>query len=657
MDIDRLYKKYFPLLSKEFSLKDIQNTVIEKVLLEENTAAIMPTGGGKSLIYWLSGLSLKGITLVVSPLIALIDEQSEKIREQGYSVLTIHGGVNPNEQIKILRQLYNKETNPDFIFVSPERIATDGFFEFCIKYRKDEIKLITIDEAHCVSQWGFDFRPFYKRIPDFLNSIFNDKWPIVLGLTATINPKDIAEICDDFRIKKSNVIKDDYLLRGEIEITVIKFSKEDEKERKLWQLLDIHKNEKTIVYLYRKYHKRGTGYLKDKAISKGYNAIDFHGDKSPEERQEIINTYKKGDINVIFATNAFGMGIDIKDIRVVIHFMVPESVEQYYQEIGRSARDGNASRAYILYTNKNIQVRKSHFIDKSFPDRDKLKKVYKKISGNKTGIKTIQYFADEEIQNCLPHFLRNDIISIKAKGMTNLDIFSEIQNKELADLYGLTQTKGMITTINKSGKEPSKITHLIYSSVVNGSSKLKKTFDKCLIIENHYEELEETIIEKIILDIENKRKYKHDLLDYFTYILDEYDNSKGIHQEIGLYLGVDKHKLNKIYKTLKGDMVRSKSEVIIANILFKENIIYEYEKKLCYKKDKWIEPDFTIYMNGKEYYWEHLGMIGTEEYDNRWQEKMKIYENHFPGQLRITYESAFLSKSAKELIWDIKNVT
>lgn len=657
MDIDKLFKEYFPTLSQEFNLTDIQKKIIDKILSGENTLGIIPTGGGKSLIYWLSGLSFKGITLVISPLIALIDEQSKKIQDQGYNVLTLHGGSDPKKQINVLKQLYNKEINPDFIFVSPERIATDGFFEFCIKDRKDEIKLITIDEAHCVSQWGFDFRPFYKRIPDFLNSVFSCKWPIILGLTATINPKDIAEICIDFNIDKSNVIRDDYLLRGEIEIKAIKFTDEDEKEEKLWQLLDIHKNEKTIVYLYRKYKQRGIEDLRDKAIAKGYKAIDFHGDTPSEERQQIIDDYKKGNIDVIFATNAFGMGIDIKDIRVVIHFMIPESVEQYYQEIGRSARDKKSSKAYILYTNKNIQVRKSYFIDKSFPNIEKLHKVYKKISDNKPGVKTLKYFDDEEIQNCLSYFLNHNVVSIKAKGMTGLlDIFSEITNKDLEILYNLTGQKGIISIIKKSGKFPSEIVKIVYSSIIDGSAKLKKSFDKCLIIENHCEKLEEVHLKKICDEIEEKRNYKYTLLDYFVYILDRSDSSNEIHQEIGLYLGVDKHKVGKIYKTLKGDMVRSKSEVIIANILFNEKINYEYEKELHYKAGAHpIKPDFTIYVNGNEYYWEHLGMVGIEEYDNRWQWKKQIYKNCFPEQLIITYESTNLSQNAKELIERIKN--
>ena len=175
--VDELFKKYFPKINEEFKarnldLKDFQKNVVLNVLEGNNTLCIMPTGGGKSLIYWLSGLAFQGITIVISPLIALIDEQSEKIREQGYEVLTIHGGINANKQLDLMKKFSNKELNPDFIFVSPERISTDGFFEYCITTRKEEIKLIAIDEVHCVSQWGVSFRTFYKRIPVFLNEVY-----------------------------------------------------------------------------------------------------------------------------------------------------------------------------------------------------------------------------------------------------------------------------------------------------------------------------------------------------------------------------------------------------------------------------------------------------------------------------------------------------
>jgi ATP-dependent DNA helicase RecQ len=655
-NIDQLYQEYFPNMAEQFSLKDFQKQVVKNVLSGNNTLCIMPTGGGKSLIYWLSGLAKKGITIVISPLIALIDEQAEKIEEQGYEVLKIHGGMPANKQIEILKKFYKKEHNPDFIFVSPERISTDGFFEYCVKSRKEDIKLVAIDEVHCVSQWGFNFRPFYKRIPDFLEKVYGvNQYPTILGLTATLNGKEIIDICTEFNITKKNVIKNDMLVRSEIDLKVLKFTNEDEKEVKLWQLLNIHQGEKILVYLYRKYKKRGTEELAREAQEKGYKAASFHGDMSAKERQSIIHFYKNGEIDVIFATNAFGMGIDIPDIRVVIHFMIPESVEQYYQEVGRAARDGNASQAYVLYTNKNIQVKKTHFIDRSLPTIEQLEKVYKKITQNKIALKTLQYFEDEEVQQCLPYFLEQGILQIEAKGFTNVKMLSKIKSDKLQEFYDSTTTKGTISIIKKQNCSPSYIGQLVYESIANDNVKLSKNLDKCLIVKSFVKVISEDDIQALAASIEEKKRYKHNLLDYFVRLLDTYESSKELHQEIGMYLGVPKFKLGKIYKTLKGDYVRSKSEVIIANILFNEDIEYKYEEELYYSGSKKVSPDFTISLGNQHVYWEHLGMIGIESYDERWLAKLEIYNAYFPNRLITTYEGATLSDTVKLKIKALKH--
>ena len=639
-------------MEEQFQLKQFQKQVIENVLRNGSTIAIMPTGGGKSLIYWLSGKCLEGTTLVIAPLIALIDEQAQKLREQGCQVIVAHAGISSKEQIASLSSFAKGETTPDFIFASPERIATDGFFEYCLKKRKSVIKLVTVDEAHCISQWGFDFRPFYKRIPDFLNSVFAHEWPVVLGLTATINPKELKDISTDFKIQFTSIIKDEVLLRFDIDLKVEKYIKEEEKEERLWKLLDFHRGEKILVYLYRKYHTRGTEDLRDKAIAMGFKASNFHGDMDSQERQNILNQFRNRETEIVFATNAFGMGIDISDIRVVIHFMIPESIEQYYQEIGRAGRDQKGATAYILYSNKNIKVRKTHFIDKSFPESEEFERIYKKIGSNSIGMKSLQYFQDEEIQNALPFFLKDDLISIIAKGFTQLNIFKKTNDPEINRILSLSKTGMIITTLKKAnlGMTVHALFDKFYSILSAGRDTLAKSIDKCLIINVASAILSTETLEELNKEVQEKRSYKHALLDYFVFLLNNYEDSIKLHQEIGIYLGVDKHKLGKIYCTENKDWVRSKSEVIIANILFSQGIKYNYEQKLFYTEAQWIEPDFTITRNGKTWYWEHLGMLGVEDYDDRWIEKKQIYNELFKDKLITTKESAVLSAQAKDII-------
>ncbi len=648
MDINNLFNTSFPDLT--FDLTELQEKVVQQVLTKENTLCIMPTGGGKSLTYWLSGIGLGGITIVISPLTALIDEQAAKLEGHGYEVLTLHAGIDAKKQVKLLKNFYNGKLNPDFIFASPERVSTDGLFEYCIQARKEEIKLIAVDEIHCVSQWGHSFRPFYKHIPTFLNNIYGEAWPVVLGLSATLNRKEIADICESFNIKDTGVIKSELLVRSEIELKTLKFINEDEKLEKLWQLLKIHKNEKTLVYVYRVHGKNSTEELAKVSVDNGLKAVHFHGEMSSKEKQDIIDRFKNNELDIVFATNAFGMGIDIPDIRVVIHFMIPESIAQYYQEVGRASRDKEASTAYLLYSNKNIEVKKSHFIDKSFPTLVELKNAFSKMTSNKKGYKTLPYFDDEEIQKCLPYFVDNGIIEMVAKSIMKLDVFSNVIDTELNELLSLTKTKNIITTMKKSERSALEISNIIFNAIVSEQVKLEKSLGKCLIINSHFDELDEHTLEKLVRYGEEKKEFKHAHLDYFVHVLENCENSKELHQEIGRHLGVPKFLLGRIYKTTKGDLVRSKSEVIIANLLHHRNIQYEYEKELKYDGNKILSPDFTLTINGKEYYWEHLGMIGKNDYDARWIEKQAIYDEYYPNRLLVSYENPALTRTVETLI-------
>ena len=655
--ITSIFNSHFPNLSKEFEnnnweLKPHQIKTITNVIDKNNTLCIMPTGGGKSLIYWLSGIITGGITIVVFPLISLIVEQEEKLRNENIDVLTLHSNISAEKQFALLKNFANGTITPKFIFVSPEKLATDGFFEYCIRQRKKEIKLITVDEVHCVSQWGISFRPFYRNIPDFMNRIFDDEKPKILAMTATINPKELNDVCKYFEISKDNIIKDQALMRSEIALHTIKFNNENDKDNKLWDLLNIHKKEKTLIYVYRVNGKRSVIELSERANTQhGLKSMCFHGDMDANERKEILSKYKNDEINIIFATNAFGMGIDIPNVRVVIHFMIPESVEQYYQEIGRAARDKKAANAYLFYSNKNIDVKRKHFIDASFPKREKIKQIYKKMTP------TLPYFDDEEIQKCLHYFIDCGAIQIEAKGFSDLKMLSDIKNKKLINIFDSTKTKYLISSSKKTGENISDIINLVYTSIINDEVKLIKPPDRRLIISKKEEELSDEQLDKIINIIDQKKKYKHELLDYLIYVLENNTSSIELHQEIARYLGVDKNMLNKIHATTKGDKVRSKSEVIIANLLFQHNIKYEYELPLEYEHGKQIKPDFTItFSEGKNIFWEHLGLLGSETYDENWLHKMKIYETYYPGMLRTTYEGVTITDSTMDLIKEIKSL-
>jgi ATP-dependent DNA helicase RecQ len=643
------FKKFFPRLN--FKLKDFQKQAIENVLSNGNTLCIMPTGGGKSIIYQMATLKLGGVALVVSPLIALMIEQAEKIRAQGYEVLEFHSGIDSKTQLKNLKDFAKGKIKPRFIFASPEKLAVDGFFEYCLKRRKDDIKLVVIDEVHCVSQWGMDFRPFYKRIPDFLNRLFDGDWSKVLALTATLNPKELADICEDFKISQENVLIDSLLIRSEIKLHVLKFDDENLKEKKFWELLNLHCGEKILVYVYRKYKKRGVEDLCEKARAQGYKATYFHGDLTADERKKIIDDYKSGAVDIIFATNAFGMGIDIKDIRVVIHFMIPNSAEQFYQEIGRAARDGQAANSYLLYSEKNIEVKRKFFIEETFPNQDKLTTTLKKFG--KAELQTLAYFEDEEIQKCLPYYLACGAVEIVGKGFPSLIDLESTSDTELKNFFDGTRTKGFVRTVKKFSITPDYLIDKVYDALLNDRVKFKNPLKHWLVINLLTPQLSAAQVKIMVDDINEKKSYKHSLLNLFVNMIENNEADK-LHQEIAFYLGADRFNLNRIYKTQDENFVRSKSEVIIANLLYAAGINYRYEEPIEVDGAK-ILPDFTIYLpNGRKIFWEHIGMLGVEKYDRRWVEKLAVYEKFFPNQLKKTYESGVLSNDAQKIIDELK---
>ena len=648
------------ILKSEFQdfkeLKGIQEEVIENTINNGSTLAIAPTGSGKSLIYWISARVMSGTCVVISPLISLIDEQAQKLKSRGYNVLSFHSSKTDSEQKKDLFALIdfsNGKFAPDFIFVSPERVATDGLLEYCFKKQKDNIKLFVIDEVHCISQWGFDFRPFYKRIPNFLNEIFGSKWPTILAMTATINPKELEEICNDLRIPKNSVKRDlNKPLRHDISIHVEKFVNEEEKSERLFKLLEEYKDKKVLVYLYRKDGKNGVEDLSNKAQNKGFKADFFDGDLDSRTRQSILDNFKSGKNNVIFATNAFGMGIDIPDIRIVIHYMLPESIEQYYQEIGRGGRDEEGAKAYLLYTNKNIQVRKQYFIDKSFLSEEDIKKeFYKQFQGEK-GLKSLMMYGEDDFASIFNYLLDCKSIEFVAKGFSDFSNVSETKNKHLDSFVNSVRKKSTINIVNRNNLDVKSFFDLVFCSITKGEFILKKSIPKCLFLQVNNDVLSEEQIKEILKQQNLRKTYKHELLDYFTYLLDGFEDSRHFHQEIGNYLGVPKHFLEKIYVTENGMTVRSKSEVIIANILYHSGLEFKYEEPLRYA-GKHIEPDFTICYNNKIYYWEHLGLLGKSDYDENWKKKKKIYEElNLLSSLITTEENMYLSQIVlKKVDW------
>jgi ATP-dependent DNA helicase RecQ len=321
-----------------------QEEVIDAVLRGRDTLAIMPTGSGKSLCYQLPGLHRQGVTVIVSPLISLMKDQSDKLQSLGLDAPQINSALPKDESEDSLDQV---EDGADFVFTTPERLTTDA--EFVAMLASQTIDHIVVDEAHCVSQWGHDFRPAFLELKRVIKELGR---PPILALTATATDAVIDDIIRLLGMRKPAVINTG-IFRDNLQLESVNASNDDDKRRRLVELMR---------------EMNGTGIIYAATIKQveaahadltaaGFAVAKYHGKLGPRERRENQDRFMAGELKAIVATNAFGMGIDKADIRFVIHYAMPGSLEAYYQEAGRAGRDGEPARCILLF---NIQDRRTH---------------------------------------------------------------------------------------------------------------------------------------------------------------------------------------------------------------------------------------------------------------------------------------------------------
>ena len=372
-----LFMDYLSILRQYFgfsAFRGIQKEIVESIGSGHDTLGLMPTGGGKSITFQVPALAMEGVCLVITPLIALMKDQVQHLRDRGILASVIYSGMSHAEVLQVLdNAVYG---GVKFLYVSPERLSSPLFIA---KIRQMRICFITVDEAHCISQWGYDFRPSYLHIAEIRNILEPQEDPAlppkytipVLALTATATPQVVDDIQERLAFSEKRVVRMSF--RRENLIYVVRHT--DNKEAELIHILNSVQGS-AIVYTRSRQNTKDVAKI---LSSNGISATFYHAGLDFAVKDQRQQDWQHDEVRVMVATNAFGMGIDKPDVRVVVHMDCPDSLEAYFQEAGRGGRDGNRAYAVLLYSRSDRRNLLTH-VQSAFPEKDYIRKVYDDLS-------------------------------------------------------------------------------------------------------------------------------------------------------------------------------------------------------------------------------------------------------------------------------------
>lgn len=358
VNIHKILKEYFGFSS----FRSQQEEIIHAVLSGKDVLALLPTGGGKSLCYQIPTLAKEGLCLVISPLIALMKDQVDHLRKKNITAFSLHSGQSFYEVKQTLKAA--AESNCKFLYISPERLQTTVFKEWVSSLY---INLIAVDEAHCISQWGYDFRPPYLKIAEIRNELTNVP---ILALTASATPDVQQDICDKLLFEQPIIFRQSFA-KPNLSFSAFQLSSKYNK------LKEILQNVPGSALVYCKNRKR-TKDIAQLLLADSISSTFYHAGLSTEVRMQRQQEWIDNKTRVMACTNAFGMGIDKPDVRTVVHMDVPECQENYYQEAGRAGRDGKKAYAVLLYSNQELKDMEK-LSDQKFPALSDIKKIYQSI--------------------------------------------------------------------------------------------------------------------------------------------------------------------------------------------------------------------------------------------------------------------------------------
>lgn len=344
MDKYEILKKYFGY----DSFRNAQEALIDNILEGKDTLGIMPTGAGKSLCYQIPALLMDGITLVISPLISLMKDQVGSLNQAGIHAAFLNSSLTANQYYKALG--FAKQGRYPIIYVAPERLVTEEFLDFALH---SKIVMVAVDEAHCVSQWGQDFRPSYLKIVEFIKRL--PKRPIVSAFTATATREVRDDIIDILELQSPMVITTGFD-RNNLYFGVMTVK---DRYRAIKNYLETHKSDSGIIYCLT---RKQVEEICENLIKDGFSVTRYHAGLSDEERRKNQDDFIYDRVPIMISTSAFGMGIDKSNVRFVLHYGMPKNIESYYQEAGRAGRDGEPAECILYYSSKDV-ITNQLFID------------------------------------------------------------------------------------------------------------------------------------------------------------------------------------------------------------------------------------------------------------------------------------------------------